>query len=309
MGGFTVMIPLVYIAASLAEELATNPDGKGEQSTEKVIDGLADQLFQKTLMLSPSMSVQAMQKTLKMHGVPPSPLQKLALTQFAATRDPSLNAQVREEFKRLNPATQAELREISREVILRAEVAAEVAEEEESGWWGKAPTYDLRLEKMAGMTAPLASSGKPFDPLKISANVPAGKLYFYREAELKNGRLAMLAFLSIVLTDKFGFHPFFGKGEYISAIQSHYLVEPYPRDFWLGLLVACGFAELFGLPDRSKAPGDQGFDPFGLKPKNEDELLALQGKELNNGRLAMIAMAGIYAQELIGYQGVHYKVF
>merc|ERR1712176_143869 len=253
----------------------------------------------------------AMQKTLKVHGLPPSPLQKLALTQFAATRDPSLNAQVREEFKRLDPATQAELREISKEVILRAEVAAEVAEEEEedSGWWGAAPKYDLRLEKMAGATAPLASGGKPWDPLKISANCPAGKLYFYREAELKNGRLAMIAFLSIVVTDKFGFRPFYGGGEYISAIQSHYSIDPYPRNFWVGLLVACGFAELFGLPDRSKAPGDQGYDPFKLLPKNEDELIAVQNKELNNGRLAMIAMAGIYAQEVIGYQGVHYKVF
>ena len=46
-------------------------------------------------------------------------------------------------------------------------------------------------------------------------------------------------------------------------------------------------------------PGDLGFDPLGLKPKGEADLLAMQNKELNNGRLAMIAIAGICAQEVI----------
>merc|ERR1719277_524505 len=154
---------------------------------------------------------------------------------------------------------------------------------------------------MPGATAPLSANG-PWDPLGLTVNIPSGQLYFYREAELKNGRLAMLAFLSIVLTDKIGFRPFYEGPEYVSAIKSHFLVDPYPRNFWVGLLVGCGFAELFGYPDRSKMPGDQGFDPFGLKPKDEKNLMELQNKELNNGRLAMIAMAGIYAQELVGYK-------
>merc|ERR1712048_904099 len=156
------------------------------------------------------------------------------------------------------------------------------------------------------MTAPLAVSPdnivKPFDPLGLAADIPAGQLYFYREAELKNGRTAMLAFLSIVLTDKLGVHPIFKGPEYVSAIQSHYLADPYPRNLWFALLVACGFAELWTLPDRSKAPGDLGFDPLGLKPKSDKDLLEMQNKELNNGRLAMVGMAGIYAQELLGYK-------
>ena len=45
------------------------------------------------------------------------------------------------------------------------------------------------------------------------------------------------------------------------------------------------------------APGDLGFDPMGLKPTDAKELAEMQTKELNNGRLAMIAIAGMVVQE------------
>lgn len=45
--------------------------------------------------------------------------------------------------------------------------------------------------------------------------------------------------------------------------------------------------------------GDLGFDPLGLKPADPDALKELQTKELNNGRLAMIGIAGMVAQELV----------
>ena len=43
--------------------------------------------------------------------------------------------------------------------------------------------------------------------------------------------------------------------------------------------------------------GDVGFDPLGLKPTDPAELAEMQTKELNNGRLAMIAIAGMVVQE------------
>ena len=47
-------------------------------------------------------------------------------------------------------------------------------------------------------------------------------------------------------------------------------------------------------------PGDLGFDPLGMTAKmDEAEMLNMRNKELNNGRLAMIAIAGICAQEVI----------
>ncbi|CAN0357452.1 unnamed protein product, partial [Scytosiphon promiscuus] len=47
------------------------------------------------------------------------------------------------------------------------------------------------------------------------------------------------------------------------------------------------------------SPGDLGFDPLGIKPKTDADLETMQTKELNNGRLAMIGIAGMLVQELV----------
>lgn len=53
-------------------------------------------------------------------------------------------------------------------------------------------------------------------------------------------------------------------------------------------------------------PGDLGFDPLGLKPvggtsfaKMSKEFRVIRTKEIQNGRLAMIAVAGFILQELV----------
>lgn len=55
--------------------------------------------------------------------------------------------------------------------------------------------------------------------------------------------------------------------------------------------------------------GDLGFDPLGLKPEDDEELKALQTKELNNGRLAMIGISGFVAQELVLKQEIFEHLF
>ena len=45
-------------------------------------------------------------------------------------------------------------------------------------------------------------------------------------------------------------------------------------------------------------PGDVGFDPLNLKPTGAEEFAEMATKELQHGRLAMLAVAGFFAQEL-----------
>ena len=48
-------------------------------------------------------------------------------------------------------------------------------------------------------------------------------------------------------------------------------------------------------PGRFRA---QDFDPLGLKPEDPEALKEMQTKELQHGRLAMLAAAGMIVQEL-----------
>jgi Chlorophyll A-B binding protein len=50
--------------------------------------------------------------------------------------------------------------------------------------------------------------------------------------------------------------------------------------------------------------GDLNWDPLGLKPSSPEEFRAIQTKEINNGRLAMIGTAGMIVQELVNGKGI-----
>ena len=45
--------------------------------------------------------------------------------------------------------------------------------------------------------------------------------------------------------------------------------------------------------------GDLGWDPLGLKPTDPAARKEMETKELNHGRLAMIGIVGMVAQELV----------
>ena len=166
-----------------------------------------------------------------------------------------------------------------------------------------APVFDSRkfAESLPGVTGPLGF----FDPLGFCSEATEGKIKFYREVEVKHARMAMLAAIGYPVAEQF--HPLFATDDApsFSAFQQTPL-----QTFWPAVVLAIGIPEIFSTfsfarpneaawqMSKEHVPGDYfGFDPLGLKPTDPAELKAMQTKELNNGRFAMIAIAGMVVQE------------
>jgi hypothetical protein len=62
----------------------------------------------------------------------------------------------------------------------------------------------------------------------------------------------------------------------------------------IGFIFAVEALGQFNQVKDGAAPGDLGFDPLGLKPTDPETWEKVQLRELKNGRLAMLAIAGEY---------------
>jgi hypothetical protein len=186
--------------------------------------------------------------------------------------------------------------------------------------------YDKPVEEWAGVTEPLGF----FDPGNWMRGKSEGTQRFYREVELKHGRLSMLAALGFLVGEQF--HPLFGGDiDVPSLVAFQKTLTEFPQVevklIYIAIITAIGIPEIYNTfkfeepigadkpgdewysyekwqkkawqirPDEY--PGDLGFDPLGLKPTDAEEMKAMQTKELNNGRLAMFGIAGMVAQELV----------
>merc|ERR1719313_2942837 len=101
------------------------------------------------------------------------------------------------------------------------------------------------------------------DPLNFGEQASPDRLRWFREAELKHGRIAMLASVGFLI----GENP----------------------DLKEALFPGSGYAGSGGLASHTFTDH---------KPDDEDTFQEKRNKELQNGRLAMLAIAGFNAQEL-----------
>lgn len=134
-----------------------------------------------------------------------------------------------------------------------------------------------------------------FDPIGISDQL--ADLKYVRAAELKHGRVAMLAFLGWVV-QQFIQLP----GEMHSQINPFKAVAAVPLAAHAQILAFCAIIELASIEDlyTVEKPWDLGFDPMNFsKNKTPEQMEKLELQELKNGRLAMIAMIGLFTQTAI----------
>ena len=158
------------------------------------------------------------------------------------------------------------------------------------------------------------------DPLGLSSGKSDFDLKKYREAELKHGRVAMLGALGFLVGEVF--NPFFDGQITGPAIYQFQQADELFPFFWEWVVFTIALIEGQNILVGWESPrdvkrssgmaglredyvnGDLGFDPLNLRPAEGEAFDLMRTKELQNGRLAMLGVAGMVAQELVTGQKI-----
>jgi len=144
-----------------------------------------------------------------------------------------------------------------------------------------------------------------FDPLGLSNIDDVGvDLYWLREAEIKHGRVAMLACAGVFWVELLGSFPGMpvtsGKSQ-TDAFWDVWAEHPNYIAFSLVVITLIetisGFAATQGRETGLRAPGDFTFNPFNYPVTEEMKM-----KEVANGRLAMWGAMGLIVQGMTTHQ-------
>jgi hypothetical protein len=137
-----------------------------------------------------------------------------------------------------------------------------------------------------------------FDPLGIASSKK--DLLNLREAELKHGRMAMLAAIGWPLSELWdkqlsvmvGLKPLLGVGDRVPSVLNGGLENTSPV-FWAIVLILA--TAIDGAPQAYKEKVE--FDPFGFVERFDQKKMELA--EIKHSRLAMLAITGFAIQEFV----------
>lgn len=151
---------------------------------------------------------------------------------------------------------------------------------------------------------------RSFDPFNFSSNPEA--LQWYRTAEVKHARLAMLAAAGWPLAElfdkklaaTFDLQPLLDVHDRVPSVLNGGL-EHTPLAYWAAALGIAFAIETAGIVKEEKSmaaigkytPGDLGFDPLGLAGETVERRKLMAEAEIFNGRLAMLAITSFALQE------------
>jgi len=163
----------------------------------------------------------------------------------------------------------------------------------------------------------LPGSEQEFDPVGFSDTFD---IKWMREAEIKHGRVAMLATVGFLVTSTFTLPGATPEADSLKAFYSA------PPGLWAALIFLAGYAESSGysgtpvgfgqtavpkangisildmFEGSERVPGDFGFRA--LYPSDPAGQRQMQTKEINNGRLAMFAIGGMVHHNLVVSAGL-----
>jgi len=166
--------------------------------------------------------------------------------------------------------------------------------------------------KEIGATLPLCEPKEGmtrWDPAGLSSGKNADKFDLYRAAEVKHGRVAMIAVVGLVAQHYFRFKGIVGQEVYsLEDVPAGFgAITTYPSSVGFAIIVLiAGIIETGVLSDKGQKPGYFG-DPLGLRKTiayaNIDD--ELETMEIEHGRLAMFGVIGtLWAEYTTGYDAV-----
>jgi len=204
-----------------------------------------------------------------------------------------------------------------------------------------APTAQVTSASSTSLTAAIddafgttVETGFKCPPLgrKILEDSPESAVKWFQNAEIKHGRVAIVATIGYMV-QKFGVHfplylgptgsnvfsPASDEAWYLStssgvtfsdvasAASPMEAAQMVPAAGWLQIFFAAGLFEATAYNrqwnQEGRIPGDYGYDPLGFTKREggweSEELKSLRLKEIKNGRVAMMAIAGWVANDMI----------
>lgn len=146
-----------------------------------------------------------------------------------------------------------------------------------------------------------------FDPLGLLKSGPYGgveeNFAHYRGVELKHGRIAMAATLGMLVQQNYQFQGFLSPSaglKFEDVPNGLKALDVVPIEGWCQMAVVIGMHEIIVKQREGRAPGDFGTGYFGvnLDDQSSKQLRALN-VEIQNGRLAMLGILGMFASEIV----------
>merc|ERR1711894_644041 len=157
------------------------------------------------------------------------------------------------------------------------------------------------FENELGVQAPVGF----WDPAGLAADGNLDNFKRRRETEIKHGRISMLATMGYItpeLTGKFPGYLSPSVGLKFADIPNGLAaVSKVPAVGWIQIVIYGGLCEASGWNQRGEAPGDFQWKPPLLATDDPELKTKRLNAELANGRLAMMAIIGMFFQD--GFTG------
>ncbi|KAL9139635.1 Light-harvesting complex, partial [Amphidinium carterae] len=162
----------------------------------------------------------------------------------------------------------------------------------------------LAFEYELGVQAPFGY----WDPLGLAADGDLQDFRRRREVELKHGRVAMYATIGYIVPEFYKFPGYVSVSEdweleFANVPNGLKACDAVPIEGWLQIIAYCGYLEIVvNQPMNPKEPGNYyRAGRFGANPlrimADEDLRKRSLNAELANGRLAMVAIIGMFFQD------------